>query len=373
MKLNYNTNLKIKCGLALVNNIELRKNVCIHIRDGKIESIESFSTCGRDYIGNEYLVATPQPANSHIHSADYAFPEYAFDKSLEEAVAPPRGIKHVMLMKLSENKIKDSIKKVYLYSWRIGTGLVVDFREGGGKGCSLAKEALKEIPKGLIVKVLGRPGPSWPKDCDGLGLSSIFAIDGLKFEDIEKYKPAHVHLSETQKLRRRKDLEEVLKYNFDAVIHGNYLTLEDLHRLKERNIYLVLCVRSNMWHGLKLPLLREIFLYKVPIALGTDNAGLVKPNIWRELETILLLIRFYGIKEKELPRTLLKAVFTNGYRAARLSPRIISEGEEAHLLLFDGEKSGIIRSLNVYYALAKRLDYDILVYRIDKEKVFRHN
>ena len=353
--------------------MELRKDVCIHIREGKIESIEGFSTCGENYIGNEYLIATPQPANSHIHSADYAFPEYAFDKSLEEAVAPPRGIKHVMLTKLSENVIKDSIRDVYLYSWRIGTGLLIDFREGGGRGCFLAKEALKEIPKGLIVKVLGRPGPSWPSNCDGLGLSSIFAKNDLRPEDIEKYKPAHVHLSETQELRRRKDLEEIIKYNFDAVVHGNYLTSEDLQILKERNIYLILCVRSNMWHGLKLPLLRDILLYKVPIALGTDNAGLVKPNIWRELETLLLLMRLYGIKEEELPKTLLEAVFINGYRAARVKPRTISEGEEAHLLLFDGEESGILRSLNAYYALAKRLDYDILLYRVDKEKVFKFN
>lgn len=364
--------LKVKSGIALVNGLELRKRVCLHIRSGEIESIESFSTCGTDYLGNESLVAVPEPANAHIHSADYAFPEYAYDKTLEEAVAPPDGVKHRMFSSLDDRELKDAIKNVYLYSWRIGVGLLADFREGGGIGCLMAKEVLERIPDGLTVRLLGRPGPFWPKGCDGLGLSSIFSLDDVHIAHlISKYRPAHVHLSETKSLRKKGDFEKVLRYNFDAVVHGNYLTAEDLYMLKDKNIYLVLCVRSNMWHGLKLPLLKEIFRYKIPIALGTDNAGLVKPNIWRELEEALLLLRINDMKEEEVPKTLLKAVFINGYRAVGLKPRIISEGEKTHLLLFDGETSGILKALNTYYAMAKRLDYDFLLYRLDKEKMIK--
>ncbi len=366
--------LKVKAGAVLLDDINLKKDACIHVRDGIIESIESSSTCSNRYIGNNSIIVTPQPANAHIHSADYAFPEYAYNRSLEEAVAEPLGEKHKLLATVSKEALEEAIKNVYQYMWRIGTGLAVDFREGGGIGCTIAKKAVFSLKNDMKVKVLGRPGPLWPQSCDGLGLSTVFAVDQKDLEKlVSKFRPAHVHVSETRYLRSRNDFKIAINVGFDAVVHGTYLEKEDFLLLKEKRVFLILCVRSNLWHSLKVPNLLEIIKLGINIAIGTDNAGLIKPNIWRELETLLLLFRLKGMKSERLAKFLLRALFINGYKSARESPRLIQEGKKAHMLLFDGESSGILRAINMYYALAKRLDIDFLVGRIDSEKTFLWN
>jgi cytosine/adenosine deaminase-related metal-dependent hydrolase len=365
--------IEVKAGIAFVDDLKLRRNVCIHIRDGIIESIESFSSCSSKYIGGERVVVTPQPANAHIHSADFSFPEYATEASLEEAVAEPYGVKHRLLSTLSDDMIIGAIKKVYEYSWRIGVGLLVDFREGGGKGCEQAKKAIEKLKgKDIIIKVLGRPGPQWPVGCDGLGLSTVFSVKHAELRELlATYRPAHVHVSETQKLRESDDFLIAVNEGFDALVHGTYLMKEDLYLIKKKDLTLILCPRSNMWHSLKKPPLKELYNLKIKIAIGTDNAGLIKPDIWREAETLLFLFRLQGIKDPGLPKYILEALFINGYNTVFLKPRIISEGDEAHLLIFDGETPGVINAINTYYAVVKRLSGEHLLFRIDKEKVFK--
>lgn len=131
-----------RAGLALVGEgLEARRDTCIWVRDGMVESIETGSACPRDYIGGSRMAAVPQPANAHVHSADYLYQEYGVDLGLEELVAPPNGLKHRLLASSSREALVDAARRFYRESWKAGVGLVVDFRELGGLGCLTAREA----------------------------------------------------------------------------------------------------------------------------------------------------------------------------------------------------------------------------------------
>jgi hypothetical protein len=163
-----------------------------------------------------------------------------------------------------------------------------------------------------------------------------------------------VHVSETPELREMNDLSIALEAGFDSIVHGTYLDREDLFTIKRSKINMILCPRSNLWHGLKAPPLSDILEIGIDFALGTDNAGLVKPNIWREAEVALLLLRSAEMKGEEVARSILKSIFVNGYKSVHEKPRIISEGEEAHFLLFDGESSNYLYGyLSYLYGLAR--------------------
>ncbi len=361
----------VKAGLIVIGeDLEIRRDTCIHIRDSVIESIESSATCTQGYLGGEHVIITPQPVNAHIHTADYAFPEYAIEESLEEAVAPPHGVKHKLLGSLSDEALEDAILSAIRESWRQGVGLLVDFREGGGRGCRIGKRALERAPEGIEVLFLGRPGPEWPSYCDGLGLSSTLDLELGELRTLAtKYRPAMAHVAETRSSRESGDLERAVDVGLDAVVHGVYLSMEDLALLAERGIGLIVCPRSNMWHGLPLPPIAGALRVGVRLGIGTDNAGLVKPDPWREAEAALLAARIEGYRERVLAKHILSALFVEGYRVVGQDPRVIGEGREAYMLLFNGAYSGILNARDHYNALIKRLDSGLLVARIDRGEV----
>ncbi|MEB2836235.1 MAG: amidohydrolase family protein [Desulfurococcales archaeon] len=352
--------------LALVGpELEVKRGACIWIRDGVIESIESQATCPPDRLGGVTLGALPQPANAHIHSADFAFPEYAVDLPLEEAVAPPAGAKHRLLAATPTEALVRAIRALYRWAWRLGTGLLVDFREGGGEGCRLAERAASTLPPGLEVLVLGRPGPGWPEGCQGAGLSSPLDYSPEELRAIAAtMKPSMAHVAETREARARGDLELALEAGFDALVHGVHLSEEDLALLAERGTPLVLCPRSNLWHSTGLPPVPQAWEAGVTTGIGTDNAGWFTPDIWAEASTLAYIARLRG-GPRVAARPVLEALFVGGYRAAGLEPRLIEEGRPAHLVLVALEGRGILEALDAEWALVKRVDAGSILARID--------
>lgn len=364
--------IAIRAGLALAGwELRVERDACIWIRGGIIESIEGTATCPPNALGWSDAVVLPQPANAHIHSGDFAFPEYATDLDLLDAVAPPDGLKHRLLERTPPEQLIEAIRTVYTQAWRTGTGLLVDFREGGGVGCLLARQALSGIPSGMDVLVLGRPGPRWPEGCDGLGLSSPLDYPVGTLRSLARAsRPAMAHVAEHPKARESGDLERAIEAGFDAIVHGVYLNPDDLEVLAEKRVPLVACVRSNAWHGLGLPRIAQAWRAGVKLALGTDNAGWFPPDPWREAEALALVARLQGLKN-EAANLALEALFVNGYTAARRRPRFIEEGLEAHVVVVDGGQSGIIKALNARWAVLKRVTGDRILLRVDGSRVTR--
>jgi cytosine/adenosine deaminase-related metal-dependent hydrolase len=362
--------MQIKSGIAIVGeNLDIINNVCININeDGIIESIEKSNNCN-NYIGNENLIAIPQPANAHVHSGDNSFPEYGVKEELHELVAYPNGLKHKLLSSLSYEKLIGGISSFYSIAYNMGIGLVVDFREGGGIGCKASKEAQKYV-KDMDVVVLGRPGPDFPNNCDGLGISSpIDYKEDYVIDLSKKFKPSMTHIAEDEKTRKNNDFEIAMKSDFNAFIHGLYLNEKDFENLSHKNIYLIFCPSSNMWHGMRFPPVELTLKYNIKFAIGTDNASWFLPDVFRETYELLLILRLNRIRGEEVAKELMKSLYINGYKSIGLEPRLIEEGKTAHFLLIDGYNSGIINSINIYNSIIKRVQPEFIKFRIDKNNL----
>ncbi|MCE4599414.1 MAG: amidohydrolase family protein [Desulfurococcales archaeon] len=363
----YNSSYSIKAGLVLLGeHLILKENRCLWIREGVVESIESFASCNSDSLGGEHIVVLPQPANAHIHSADYAFPEYGIELDLDSLVSYPRGIKHQLLNKIGVEDLENSILSSYRTAWSYGLGLIADFREGGGRGCSIAKRALLKAPEGMEVVILGRPGPDWPKDCDGLGVSSPldYSHDELS-HIINGWDIKMTHVAENMKSRIAGDLEIALEYGFTGLVHGVYLDRSDLELIASNEAGLVLCLRSNLWHGLGVPPLSDIMDLGILFALGSDNMAWMTPDVWEEARALLYLSRLRS-KSIKLIDSVLQALFINGYRILRRTPRTISEGGRAYMLLFADYDGVMSRAVNKRAAIIKRIGKGNILARIDE-------
>jgi hypothetical protein len=203
--------LAVRFGLALTGrSLETRREGCIWVREGVIESVEGSSSCPKDYVGSPAFIAIPQPANAHVHSADYAFPEYGVEKKLQQLVEYPNGEKHKRLQTLSREKLVLYTRKYYELAYMMGLGLLADFRELGGLGCRTGKNASENI-RGMDIIHLGRPGPMWPEYCDGVGISSPLDYDIETLRELTSFFPiAATHVAETKEARLRGDLEKAV-------------------------------------------------------------------------------------------------------------------------------------------------------------------
>lgn len=364
--------MMIKAGFALLaidEDFSVKEKVCIEVDGGVITNISSWASCtdANQVVGGEWLMVLPQPANAHVHSGDFAFPEFGVELFLEDAVAPPNGLKHRLLSKLEFSELVEAIRKVYTSAWEKGVGLLVDFREGGGAGCKAAREALAKID-GMKVLILGRPGPEWPSSCDGLGISSPLDYDLATLKTLaQKSRLTATHIAETPRARELGDLERAIDAGFKVIVHGVHLTLNDLELLKEYEIGLVLCLRSNMWHGLGLPKIREAYKIGVKIGLGTDNAAWFTPDPWEEAKLLIYIGRLLGMK-REASRMAASALFETGYAMFGEKPSTVREGSTAKLILAQVPE-GVSVSMDKLYAILKRIESKHIIARLDKGKI----
>ncbi len=346
--------------------LEVKRYVCLHLREGLVESVESWGSCSSDSPGGESLLVLPQPGNAHVHSADYAFPEYGVDMGLKELVAPPDGLKHKLLESTPPSMLVGAMTEFYTLAWSMGLGLLVDFREGGGRGCKLAQKAKSLTPRGLKVLILGRPGPEWPEGCEGLGVSSPLDYEVSTLRRLSsEHKPAMAHVAEDLEARIHGDLERAFDAGLDAIVHGVHLKREDLEAMRDRGLALILCPQSNMWHGLGMPPVAEAFKIGVRTALGTDNSSWNIPEIWGEARATLLIARLQGFKEEKAALEVLKSIMVNPYTIVGVKPPVIEEGYEAKMIIVDTSNLGIFRALNPYSGIVKRVSPASIIARVD--------
>jgi len=355
----------VRAGLVLAGEgLEPVRDACVHVEEGVVAGVGSAASCPLNALGSPSVVLTPQPGLAHVH---HAFPEAGYDLRLPELVAPPGGLKHRLLESTPPGELVEAMREFYALAWRLGAGLLVDFREGGGDGCALAKQAASQAPEGLRVVVLGRPGPGFPGACDGVGLPSPLDYEPGELERLASMRPSMVHVAETPAVRQAGDLELALRAGFDAVVHGTFLSPGDLEALARAGTGLVLCARSNMWHGLGAPpAYAALATEGLRVALGSDNGAWVPPNPWREAEAVLLAARAQGGPAGEgLARRVLDALFTEPYRLVGERPRAIEEGRPARFLVFDAGGWGLGREASPAYWALKRLGGENLKARVD--------
>ena len=270
---------------------------------------------------NKDILALPAFVNMHTHIGDTFIGEKRknLPRDVKKLVAPPHGLKHVLLNNASNEEIINGMKKSIDLMEKTGTSLFCDFREQGLKGVNLLKTALKDA--GINCIILSRPvKPKYDEkeigllleNSHGLGIGSLSEWNYEDLAKVAKYvhskkKIFSIHASET----KREDIDSILELEPDFLVHMVYASKKDLKKIIDRDIPIVICPRSNHFFGLKLDI-KKLKEGNVTLTLGTDNAMINPPNIIDETKFLLRISKNVFTLEEILkmstytPRKILK-------------------------------------------------------------------
>ena len=243
---------------------------------GKGIDLENCSIAN-DIEGEESGIIIPLFRNCHTHLGDtLARKEMPHNLSLSELVGP-NGWKHKWLAKNDQRTSAIAGVKEIINS---GTGLVMDFREGGKEGLDVFDDI--EYPGKLIL--LGRPLNNEKLPGSNAGISSL--IDVKNATEIAAAARSNnglvgIHHSENE----REEIQPLLDLKPDFAVHMCHATESDLKKIKANDISIVVCPRSNRYFGNKPPLEKMIEL-GIDIGFGTDNGMLCTVNMMDEIHFI---------------------------------------------------------------------------------------
>ena len=230
-----------------------------------------------DIEGEESGIIIPLFRNCHTHLGDtLARKEMPHNLSLSELVGP-NGWKHKWLAKNDQRTSAVAGVKEIINS---GTGLVMDFREGGKEGLDVFDGI--EYPGKLIL--LGRPLNNEELPGNNAGISSL--IDVKNATEMAATARSNnglvgIHHSENE----REEIQPLLDLKPDFAVHMCHATESDLKKIKANDISIVVCPRSNRYFGNKPPLEKMIEL-GIDIGFGTDNGMLCTVNMMDEIHFI---------------------------------------------------------------------------------------
>lgn len=249
--------------------------------------------CPKKPIAKGLIVPTFINAHTHIGDSFISRKKIKLPRDVKALVAPPNGLKHKLLREASEKQLIDGMEESINIMIKSGTKLFCDFREDSIFGICLLKTAMDFWNISSII--LSRPDSlNYIKNeldillkiSDGIGLSALSDWNYSELLKVARYtkqkkKIFSIHASE----RVREDIDKILDLKPDFLIHMIKTNESDLIKVKENNIPIVICPRSNAFYGLQpnYKLLKKI---GVKIIIGTDNCMLTSPNIIDEIKFI---------------------------------------------------------------------------------------
>lgn len=249
-------------------------------------------------VGNPSRLILPLAANCHTHVGDYCLRgKIDLRRTLEEIVRPPNGLKHRLLEGISEVEIVKGMTAAASEMISNGTGVFIDFREGGLKGVNLLKKAFSglEMPRAMI---LSRPERLEYHDAevdqllsnsDGIGLSAVSDWSYDEIRQISEHVRARkkifsIHASEA----KREDIRRILDLSPAFLVHMAMASEDDLISCRELGVPIIVCPRSNSMFGIPLDIAKMVDA-GITICLGTDNAMLTSLSIIEEMRAAYLL------------------------------------------------------------------------------------
>jgi len=246
-------------------------------------------------------IVVPPPVNGHTHLGDAAATVEPPATTVAEMVQPPDGFKFRLLRDTSPTRNVAAMRRALDRMRREGIAAAIDFREEGVEGVRMLRRAAAR--SGIDVSVLGRPlrRPVDPREVagllaegDGIGLSAARDEDSDELDRIgaachSAGKRYALHASEAE----RESPDTYLRGRPDLLVHLTCATTADLEQVRAAKTTVAVCARSNALFGRRPPL-AELARLGVPTILGTDNAMLHAPSIWRELEFDYVSSRLAG-------------------------------------------------------------------------------
>ncbi len=327
----------------------------VHIQNAQIEVSDSGKITGigkETHIGGINLrkyIALPQFLNAHVHVQDYFLRRYFKEMYIDDVVGAPYGIKYVLLRKANRDIIEDSIEKALDTMYRSGTGFSYVVVEYGLQNLDLVNKILKKYP--INIRLFLEPSKFHiTQECQ-INYDIIHEVNEIvergydvelvsplnytieELENIEKIVHSRsrmimTHVSETEDTFNENDIDisiDILRA--DLLVHCIYV--EDFRRLKDKII--VVTPRSNIELIGKICDIDSAVNY-CKVYVGTDNVGLVEPNMWDEAKVLISI---------DLnPRMVFKLLF----------PREISQIEN-----LDSAKLQIVQSYVTHHSIDKIL------------------
>jgi cytosine/adenosine deaminase-related metal-dependent hydrolase len=273
----------------------------VRFRKGRVVEVGTPGTDSRR--GKERRIrgiVTPRPVNSHTHLGDAAAAREPPLAPVGEIVGP-RGLKFRLLASLAAADKERAMRAALEQMVREGVGAVVDFREEGVPGVEQLRRAAKDLP--IEVRILGRPLrrpvetgelTQLLRISEGIGVSSAREENSLTRTIMAN--AAHragkwfaLHASEEV----REKPESYLLPRPDLLVHLTKATPDDLVSVAKARIPVAVNLRSNALFG-RGPDLSAFAQAGIRLLIGSDNAMLNAPSIFRETEFAYLSGRLLG-------------------------------------------------------------------------------
>ncbi|MFP4005206.1 MAG: amidohydrolase family protein [Candidatus Hadarchaeia archaeon] len=323
----------------------------IRIGDGVIKEISSGEPSEFDSDLSNSIIMPPF-VNAHTHVGDSVKRDIYAGRSQPEVVGS-NGSKFRALEQSSRSSKVEAINRSLRLMRDSGTIAHIDFREEGLCGISLLRDAeVSGIESLCLARLIGGEDIGDLLDCSqGIGIPSLESYSSDEVEEISnstnsrgkllsfhvsETKSAHEHsLSETGKT----EIERALEYDPDFLIHGVWAEREDLARLKERNVPLVVCPRSNSLLSTGIPPLSEAIQTGVELWIGTDNASVCSPIMFQELSYAWMVLRLQDEKAGEFEaRELLKSATIYPSENLNLKGGPLEEGGRANFFVLSRDQ-----------------------------------
>ena len=232
-------------------------------------------------------------------------------------VKPPDGVKHKALSNASDDNLIESMRQSMVDMINSGTTHFIDYREGGIKGVKLLMKASKDLPIKPII--LGRDDSFYGENpdlnkvkgairkllkiADGIAPSGFGEITPevakLIVEECKKQgkiSSIHVAESESNQIESLNDfgISEIgmgVESGFDQLVHLTNPKGKDLSSVASSNQNVVVCPRANAALNVGVAPLNKMLELGIKPLLGSDNVMLNSPNMLRELEFSLKIMR----------------------------------------------------------------------------------
>ena len=329
-------------------------------------------------------IVCPRFINAHTHIGDSIIKDEGDGLSLDEVVKPPNGIKHRALESASDDELIEAMRESMWDMYNFGISHFIDYREGGLEGVKLLKEAAKDIP--ITPIILARDSSFYGEDADyhqvkialrkllkqadGIGLSGFGEISTTvaeiiceKCEKAGKISSIHVAEGEANQFASleqydKTEPQRAFEAGFNQVVHMTNPKMDDVVSLSKSNSSLTICPRSNGALAVGMIPLYDVLKTGVKPLIGTDNIMINRPNIFREMEFTLKIMK--GISKNYIaPVEILKMATTNTYITDSLSEKInksyIDEGQKAELMILNQ------KSNNPYLSIINRTEVSDIV------------
>jgi len=305
------------------------------VEDGRIEAVEETDTTSTD-------IVLPAFVNAHTHLGDSVAKEAAVGLSLEEAVVPPDSLKHRRLSAADRSELVSAMRRTLRFMGRTGTVAHLDFREFGVEGARALREAAE--PVGVDPFIFGSDDPSVLDVADGYGASGANDDDFAEERAACRRRdaPFAIHAGEPDAT----DIHPALDLDPDLLVHMVHAAEEHLERVADQSVPIVACPRANMVLDVGTPPVREL-LDHTTVALGTDNAMLNTPSMFREMA--------YTAKQFDVTdREVLEMATAAGAEVADLDCGVVAPGRRAALVVLDGDSDNLAGTEDPVSAVVRR-------------------